>query len=62
MIESDICVTGEHTGRMSLRIALQSDEQLQTFLERRRAGNGEPRSTGFAEYDGNRRNVADMAE
>lgn len=62
MIESDIRVTGEHTGRMNLCIALQSHEQFQVCLDRSLDGNGEPRSTGFAEYDGIRRNVADMAE
>lgn len=62
VIESDIYVTGGHTGRMKLRIALQSDEQFQVYLDRSLDGNGEPRSTGFAEYDGIRRNVADMAD
>ncbi len=62
VIESDISVTGEHKGRMKLRIALQSDEQFQVCLDRSPDENGEPRSAGFAEYDGIRRNVADMAD
>lgn len=62
VIESDIRVTGKHTGRMNLRIALQSDEQFQVCLDRSLDEKGEPRSAGFAEYDGIRRNVADMAD
>jgi len=62
VIQSDISVTGEHTGSMNLRIVFQSDEQFQIRPDRRLDENGEPKCTGFAEYDGIRRNVADMAD
>ena len=62
MIESDIHVTGGHKGRMKLRITLQPDEQFQLFPDRSPDENGEPKCTGFAEYDGIRRNVADMSD
>lgn len=62
VIESDIHVTGEHTGRMELRIVLQADEHFQIHPDRGADADGNPRSFGFAEYDGIRRNVADMAD
>ena len=62
VIESDIQVTGEHTGRMELRIVLQADEHFQIHPDRGADADGNPRSFGFAEYDGIRRNVADMAD
>lgn len=62
VIESDIRVTGEHTGRMELRIVLRPDERFQIHPDRGLGEDGKPKSFGFAEYDGIRRNVADMAD
>ena len=61
-IQSDIHVTGEHKGRMKLRIVLRSDERMQVYPDRSQDEDGEPRCTGFAEYDGIRREAADMAD
>ncbi|MDE7186335.1 MAG: hypothetical protein K2O13_02350, partial [Lachnospiraceae bacterium] len=61
-IQSDIHVTGEHKGRMKLRIVLRSDERMQVYPDRSQDEDGEPRCTGFAEYDGIRRDAADMAD
>lgn len=62
VIGSDLRVTGEHTGRMKLHMVLQSDERFQVHPDRSLDEDGEPKCTGFAEYDGVRRNVADMAD
>lgn len=60
VIHSDICVTGEHSGRMKLRIVLQADARFQIHPDRSPDEDGQPKCTGFAEYDGLRRNVEDM--
>lgn len=62
VIESDIRVTGEHTGRMELRIALQADERFQIHPDRSLDESGKPKCFGFAEFDGIRRNVSDMVD
>ena len=62
VIHSDINVTGEHTGQMKLRIVLQSDERFQIHPDRSVGADGYPKCTGFAEYDGVRRNVEEMAD
>lgn len=62
VIESDILVTGEHTGSMKLRIGLRADERFQVYPDRSLNDQGEPGCTGFAEYDGIRRDVADIAD
>ena len=41
-IQSDIRVTGEHKGRMKLRIVLQSDERMQVYPDRSLDEDGEP--------------------
>lgn len=60
VIHSDISVTGEHKGQMKLRIVLQADAQFQIHPDRSLGEDGQPKCTGFAEYDGLRRNVEDM--
>ena len=60
LIDADITVTGEHTGRMRLELAMQADARFQIHLDRTPDRDGLPRSRGFAEYDGIRRDVADM--
>lgn len=62
VIHSDINVTGEHTGQMKLRIVLQADERFQIHPDRSVGADGYPKCTGFAEYDGVRRNVEEMAD
>lgn len=62
VIQSDISVTGEHKGQMKLRIVLQADGRFQIHPDRSPAKDGYPKCTGFAEYDGVRRNVEDMAD
>ncbi len=62
VIQSDLTVTGEHKGRMELRLVLQGDERFQIHLDRGLHEDGEPKCFGFAEYDGVRRDVADMVD
>lgn len=62
VIQSDISVTGEHKGQMKLRIVLQANERFQIHPDRSLDEDGYPKCTGFAEYDGVRRNVEDMAD
>ena len=62
VIRSDINVTGGHKGQMKLRIVLQADDRFQIHPDRSLAEDGYPRCTGFAEYDGVRRNVEDMSD
>lgn len=61
VIESDVQVTGEHNGQMKLRIVFQPDRKFQVHLAKSMDENGNLECTGFAEYDGIRRNVEDMA-
>ncbi len=60
-IESDLQVHGEHNGQMKLRLTLRSDAQFQIYLNMDPAEDGQPKCMGFAEYDGLRRDVADMS-
>lgn len=62
VIQSDIQVTGEHTGQMKLCLSFLPDRSFQVHLNRGLDGNGRPKCTGFAEYDGIRRVVEDMAD
>lgn len=62
VIRSDINVTGEHQGQMKLRIALKADERFQIHPDRSLDEDGKPRCTGFAEYDGVRRDVEEMGD
>lgn len=60
-IKSDLTVSGAHNGQMKLRLVLHSDERFQIHPDMDPDENGNPKSCGFAEYDGVRRDVADMA-
>ncbi len=60
LILADITVTGGHTGRMQLQLVMQADSRFQIHLDRSLDQNGLPKSRGFAEYDGLRRDVADI--
>ena len=60
-IESDLTVTGAHQGQMKLRLELHSDERFQIYPDFSADENGQPKSFGFAEYDGLRREVSELA-
>ena len=60
-IESDLNVHGEHNGQMKLRLVLRADAQFQIYLNMDPAEDGQPKCRGFAEYDGLRRDVADLS-
>ena len=62
VIHEDITVTGEHTGRADLRLTLQADDRFQVYLDRTNDSDGLPKSYGFAEYDGVRREINDMLD
>ena len=47
---------------MKLRIVLQADERFQIHPDRSLDEDGYPKCAGYAEYDGVRRNVEDMAD
>lgn len=60
-IESDLTVTGAHQGQMKLRLEMYSDERFQIYPDFSADENGQPKSFGFAEYDGLRREVSELA-
>ena len=60
-IESDLSVFGEHTGRMDLRIVLKSDARFQIYPDDGLNEDGRPNCFGYAEYDGLRREVSELA-
>lgn len=62
VIWSDIQVTGEHTGQMKLRITFLPDQRFQVHLAKGKGEDGYPKCAGFAEYDGIRRDVENMAD
>ncbi len=62
VIWSDIRVTGEHTGQMKLRITFLPDRRFQVHLAKGMGEDGYPKCAGFAEYDGIRRDVGNMAD
>ena len=62
VIQSDIHVTGAHTGQMKLRLIFEPEPGFQVHPAKGTDENGEPKCWGFAEYDGIRRNVEDMEE
>lgn len=62
VIWSNLQVTGEHTGQMKLRITFLPDSRFQVHLAKDMDEDGEPKCYGYAEYDGLRRNVEDMAD
>ncbi len=47
---------------MKLRIVLKADERFQIHPDRSLDEDGKPECTGFAEYDGVRRNVEEMGD
>lgn len=61
MIGSELRVHGAHNGQMKLRLCLRSDAGFQIYLDRGPAEDGLPKCMGFAEYDGIRRDVADIS-
>ena len=61
VIESDIHVSGAHTGIMKLRLTLRSDARFQIYPNFDPDENGQPKSWGYAEYDGLCRKVEDLA-
>ena len=60
-IVSRVDVTGAHTGHTHLRLVMKADARFQIFPDFSEDEYGQPKSRGFAEYDGVTRNVADMA-
>ncbi|WP_455616967.1 hypothetical protein [Eisenbergiella sp.] len=62
VIWSDIQVMGEHNGQMKLRITFLPDREFQVHLVKGMCDDGYPKSAGFAEYDGIRRDVENMAD
>lgn len=59
-IQSDIQVSGEHTGQMKLRLTFEPKSGFQMYPAKGCDENGELKCSGFAEYDGLRRDVKDM--
>ena len=60
-IESDLTVSGAHTGRMDLRVVFRSDERFQIYPDVGTHEDGRPKCFGYAEFDGLRREVSELA-
>lgn len=60
-VESDLTVSGAHSGRMDLRIVFRSDERFQIYPDTGTHEDGRPKCFGYAEYDGLRREVSELA-